>query len=1414
MKVIRSSKRSDFGSAIREEGVLRRALRGPMTVALASVLAGVAQAQTAPTGNVSDANIPVVAAATSSATTTYVLNRDESVSYLQQGNIVVAGCAALDATAFRSGTGLQQNLIYDSTANHLYIMSPLSDNDPGIVAETPNASGGCNPSPAVDLIGGQNYLLTMASDAAESNLYVVDEHEGVNIDTLYVLNTGSFASYPPNGATTVPSYDLDYSGTYGKVMVDPTSHLVYIPELAAGAVGTTGPGFWVFDPTQNKIVRVLGYVDPVSSSEVNINSVQILIAGNGKIVVVNANPTAGTTQETTPLYEFDTTKFSFFSGTQAGTGFPSGVYIKPPSNGLKVFTATATYSSISAADIDLTDGLVYVSAYDENSSAKIAATGLLISYSLATGAETDVDNSVAQPLTNFAATYTTWGQVTFDTFANEVLLYNGYFGTGTLAISTLLSSGNPQMSAVTTTSFNPLGVAYNATTGYIYIPSVLTPSGTPSGPAVYYLQPAASGTPPAADSLSLSGVPSTALPGTGFSFDAVFTSAGTGTPTGNITISATPTSGAPVVVTVPAGTAFAAGPSGTSVALSLPDPGTYMLSATYGGDSHFASASTSATYSVKVGPFSDSLPLTAPATATVGTKFTATVQLTSPGTLAPTGNVTITATPSGGSATTVAAVPASSALNINATVSITLPSAGTYTLSAAYAGDSNFAAATSQPQTVTVSAATAPPPQGTPELIPGVVSIFATTSGTAGSAPASVAVDASSDLFVLDHGLNTVVEYPAGGGGPQTVLPASGGPVALSQPSAIVYESSTQTLLVSDTKNNRLVRITPGTSVTATALALAGIPAATSICSNVIAGTALCVPTGLAEDSAGNIYVSDTGYDRVIKLSSTGAYQSTVISSSNTELTSPLGLAVDPSGNVYIANGASSGGAILEVSFSGGVSDLDIPGLINPQGLAVDAAGNLYFSDLGAHTLGLVQNGGTVLAFAGSGAASDSADSGPAALAGIASPLGVAYDGAGNVYVADSSETAANGGLILKINGTQADMVFGSVPSGQTSSPTRVILLNTGAGTVEITSDVLGGVNMADFTLGEECELQLPPAGSCDLSATFKPSLLGAENATLTLTAKTPGGSSSTLTVQLSGTGGAQQQAAAPTFNPPAGTYNGGQTVAMSSITPNAVIYYTTDGSTPTTSSTQYSTPIGVTASETLNALATAPGYINSTVATAAYTITYTTTGTFTFTGQPAGGGNTYTPVSSGWTTTIGSSSSSPLDTTSNPSTVALLIQSAGGYNAPVTISSDFTSSDGGTWYCSNATGKATASCTVTPTTAGTIAYITFIETRTSGAVPARINAGPRRLAKVKGASLGFIGSAIALLFFGLVWRKRGIFQAGTVLCLLAIVVSASILLAGCNPSIESFTITAAPAVNGGGGSQHITAYINCDTSN
>ncbi|MGA3047488.1 MAG: chitobiase/beta-hexosaminidase C-terminal domain-containing protein [Terracidiphilus sp.] len=83
-----------------------------------------------------------------------------------------------------------------------------------------------------------------------------------------------------------------------------------------------------------------------------------------------------------------------------------------------------------------------------------------------------------------------------------------------------------------------------------------------------------------------------------------------------------------------------------------------------------------------------------------------------------------------------------------------------------------------------------------------------------------------------------------------------------------------------------------------------------------------------------------------------------------------------------------------------------------------------------------------------------------------------------------------------------------------------------------------------------------------------------------------------------------QQTLPAPTFTPPAGPYSSSQSVTISDTTAGTTIYYTTDGSTPSTASTVYSGPITVNTTETLEAIATKAGFTNSPVAIAAYTIT------------------------------------------------------------------------------------------------------------------------------------------------------------------------------------------------------------------
>jgi hypothetical protein len=80
-------------------------------------------------------------------------------------------------------------------------------------------------------------------------------------------------------------------------------------------------------------------------------------------------------------------------------------------------------------------------------------------------------------------------------------------------------------------------------------------------------------------------------------------------------------------------------------------------------------------------------------------------------------------------------------------------------------------------------------------------------------------------------------------------------------------------------------------------------------------------------------------------------------------------------------------------------------------------------------------------------------------------------------------------------------------------------------------------------------------------------------------------------------------QAATPTFSPPGGRYLVPQHVSVSDTSPGVTIYYTTDGSTPTTASTVYTGPILVITTTTIKAIAVAPGWSQSPVASATYSI-------------------------------------------------------------------------------------------------------------------------------------------------------------------------------------------------------------------
>ncbi len=202
---------------------------------------------------------------------------------------------------------------------------------------------------------------------------------------------------------------------------------------------------------------------------------------------------------------------------------------------------------------------------------------------------------------------------------------------------------------------------------------------------------------------------------------------------------------------------------------------------------------------------------------------------------------------------------------------------------------------------------------------------------------------------------------------------------------------------------------------------------------------------------------------------------------------------------------------------------------------------------------------------------------------------------------------------------------------------------------------------------------------------------------------------------------------AAPAFSLAAGTYNTPQTLTISDVTPGAITYYTTNGTTPYTTSAVYSGPISITTSETIEAADTAPGYSSSPITTAAYTLvtaapafslaagTYNTTQTVILTDATPGAviyyttnGTTPTTSSTKYTAAVSLSTTQTLQAIAvasgfAPSSITAAAYkfvvaapafslAAGTYNTPQTLTISDVTPGAITYYTTNGTTPYTTS--------------------------------------------------------------------------------------------------------------------------
>jgi alpha-tubulin suppressor-like RCC1 family protein len=294
----------------------------------------------------------------------------------------------------------------------------------------------------------------------------------------------------------------------------------------------------------------------------------------------------------------------------------------------------------------------------------------------------------------------------------------------------------------------------------------------------------------------------------------------------------------------------------------------------------------------------------------------------------------------------------------------------------------------------------------------GAVTTLAGLAGNSGSAdatgsaarfnnPSGVAVDGAGNIYVADtlnHTLRKVtsagvVSTLAGATGSSGSADGTGSAARFQGPQGLAFNSS-GVLYVADTNNHTIRMVVPSTGVVTTVAGLAGNSGSTDGLGNL---ARFNYPSGVAVDSAGNIYVADTENHTIRAITPSGL------------VTTSAGLA------------GSSGGA----DGAGSASRFN-----SPAAISVDPSGNVYVADTDNHTIRMVvPSTGTTSTLAGLAGTSGSADGIGAAVRFFA-PTGLAMDHNSNLYIADTNNDTLRLGLLPAIPAIQNQPQSQTVTAG------------------------------------------------------------------------------------------------------------------------------------------------------------------------------------------------------------------------------------------------------------------------------------------------------------------------------------------------------------------------------------------------